>query len=891
MSLAPGTRLGPYEIEAPLGAGGMGEVYRARDTRLDRTVAIKVLPSHLTGDQAFRERFEREARVISSLNHPNICVLHDVGEAGGIGFLVMEYLEGDSLAARLERGPMPVADALRCAIEIAGALDAAHRRGIVHRDLKPGNIMLTKTGAKLLDFGLAKRHALAAAAEHTVTMAITAQGSIAGTFQYMSPEQLEGREADARSDIFAFGATVYEALTGRRAFQGASHASLITAIMSSEPAPVSSLQPLAPSMLDRLVRRCLAKDPDDRWQTACDLRQELVWIQESGSQTGAPAVAGRKPRSGVAWAGAGVLAALVLLAGYLLRREEPVPRPLRLVLNTPEGTTLAAAVRPAISPDGEKILFAATSANQPRLYLYNLTTGETQALAGEALNAFWSFDSRSFLMARGNAFVRMNLGGGSPQPVPIPSYGGGGNLSSLAAYCSWGPAGIVASLGGALHLFQADGTAGRALRTPPANEAGGLSYPTLIPGKRRWVMYNSNLAIGAIASPASVHLLAADGTVDRTLFTADSAATYAAPGYVLYLRGATLMARPFDPASGEMRGEAQPLLEGVMPASTGLGYFSASANGVLVYRPGNAASEARLIWFDRSGKQLSTLGPPGSFTNPALSHDGKRLAVGIQDPGAPSRDIWVFDLERGASSKLTFDPKDDLNPVWSPDDSRIAFSSDRKGKRNLYVKSSAGTGDEELLLESGFNTNVEDWSPDGRTLLFNQAVPGSNNDLWMFSLEKRLPQPILQTRFNEDEARFSPNGKWIAYRSTESSRSEIYVVPSPGSSVLGKWVVSNAGGLEPQWRSDGKEIFYSSLFPGPAKIMAVDIEEKNGAIVAGVPHVLFETQTSLGGRNRWVVTPDGKRFLVIVPVAQKPATTLNVVVNWPSLLRKSNERQ
>jgi serine/threonine protein kinase len=402
MTTSAGSRFGPYEIIAPIGAGGMGEVYRARDTRLDRVVAVKILPPHLSQDAQFRERFEREGRAVSSLNHPNICVLHDIGRQNGVDFLVMEYLEGETLAARLERGPLPVADALRCAIEIAGALDAAHRRSLVHRDIKPGNIMLTRTGAKLLDFGLAKVRASAAIAEHTVTMTpITAEGTIAGTFQYMAPEQLEGREADARSDIFAFGATIYEALTGKRAFAGNSTASIITAIMSWTPAPVSNVQPLAPSSLDRVVSRALAKDPDERWQSARDLRQELVWIQEGGARPYTPVATARKPRFPLAWVLAGVFALAAMVLGFfLLRQPKAAARPIRLSFNVPEGSLLDTGLRPSISPDGEKIAYAASAAGNRVLYLYTLATGRTERVNGvSGGNVYWSPDSRSFLLA------------------------------------------------------------------------------------------------------------------------------------------------------------------------------------------------------------------------------------------------------------------------------------------------------------------------------------------------------------------------------------------------------------------------------------------------------------------------------------------------------------
>jgi Tol biopolymer transport system component len=888
VALTPGTKLGPYQIESPLGAGGMGEVWKARDTRLERTVAIKVLPSALASSPDLRARFEREAKAISTLQHPHICTLYDIGSQDGIDFLVMEHLEGETLAHRLTRGPLSLEQALKTGIEIAGALDQAHRAGIVHRDLKPGNVMLTKAGAKLMDFGLAKAAPPAGepVTANTPTKSLTAltspasplteKGTIVGTFQYMAPEQLEGREADARSDIFAFGATLYEMLTGRRAFQGASQASLIAAIMSADPAPVSSVQPLVNPALDRVVRRCLAKNPDDRWQTARDLWQELVWIQEGGSQA-APAVAGagRKPRALMAWAAAGIFAvAAIVLAALLLRQETPVLRPLRFTVNAPEGSLVGG--RPAISPDGENILFGAVGGQlqQFQIYLHSLATGATRPLAGAegATAAYWSFDSRSFLLFRDGLLARMDVNGGQPQSLQLPFQ---------AAYSSWGPQGIVSAGGGVLRWLQPDGSGVRQLRAPGPKEAGFPTYPSLVPGGK-WLMYNEG------AGPSVVHLMTIDGKMGRTLFTADAPAVYGAPGYILYLRGSVLMARPFDPNAGQLRGDAVPLVEGIA-AGTGsnIGAFSVSEDGVLVYRPGSGAGDAHLVWFDRAGKNLGTVGSAADYSNPVLSPDSSRLAVGIRPAAVQPRDIWVLDLVRGTATKLTFDPKDDLNPVWSPDGSRIAFSSDRRGPRNLYIKSASGTGDEELLLESDHNKNAEDWSRDGRWLVYNEATPGAGNDIWTLSLDTRKPRPFLQTQFNEDEASFSPDGKWIAYRSTESGRSEVYVQPftesAPGA--RGKWVVSNAGGLEPQWRGDGKELFYTSL-DTPARIMAVDIEAKNGAIVAGIPHPLFETRLPTGGRNRWAVTRDGKRFLAIVPIEQKSANTLNVILNWPSLLRR-----
>jgi Tol biopolymer transport system component len=743
----------------------------------------------------------------------------------------------------------------------------------VHRDVKPGNIMLTRSGAKLLDFGLAKMRSMTALADDASTMMISAEGTIAGTLQYMPPEQLEGKESDSRSDLFSFGATAYEALTGKRAFQGSSQASLITAIMSVDPPLVSTLQPRASSTLDRVVSRCMAKDPDDRWQSARDLRQELIWIQEGGPSASAPAPpTKRKPGLALAWIAAAAFAmAGLVMAFSALFQQKPLARPLRFSVNAPEGTVLAG--RPTISPDGEKIVFAAAAAHElPRLHLYSLATGVTQPVVGANFtNDFvaWSPDSRSFLANAGVSLVHLSVTAGPPQKLILPFQ---------ANDPSWGPQGVIASDGSQLQSFQPDGNGIKVLSSPKSGQV--FIYPTLIPGTQAF-LYNEHQPI--VGAPSSVRWALIDGRVERTLFTADSAAIYASPGYILFVRGNTLMARPFDGERGELRSEAVPVVDGVS-AGLNLGLFSTSVNGVLVYMPGNAASKSQLLWFDRAGKQIGTLGGPASYTNPALSPDGRRLAVCIREGGL--RDIWIFDIDRGTSSKLTFDPKDDTNPVWSPDGSRVVFSSDRKGKRDLYVEGSSGTGDEELLLQSELEKNAEDWSRNGRFLLFNQVAPRKPVDIWTWSFDKHEARPFLQSPFTEDQARFSPDGKWIAYRSLESGRSEVYIQPfQNGAAARGKWVISSGGGTEPQWRADGKELFYANPW-SPTRIMAVDIAEKGGAIVAGTPHVLFETRISVGGRNRWVVTPDGKRFLMIIPLEQKPVTSLNVILNWPSLLAK-----
>ena len=865
--LATGTRLGPYEVLSPLGQGGMGEVYRARDTRLDRTVAIKVLPAGRANDPHFRERFEREARAVSSLNHPNICVLHDIGNEGGVAYLIMECLEGESLAARLERGALPMADALRYAIEIASALDAAHRRGVVHRDLKPGNIMLTKTGAKLLDFGLAKMNAVqASAAEHTAAITVTTEGSLVGTFQYMSPEQLEGHEADARSDIFAFGATLHEMLTGKRAFTGPSQASLIGAILRSEP------EGDIPGPLGRMLKMCLAKSPDDRWQSAGDLVHELRWIQQ-GDAAAVEKPPARLSSTAFAWIAAAVCAAAAVAFGIALLRHPPPapPRAVRFDVLPPEGMRLV-TTRPVVSPDGQSVLYAALDGNIFRLYLHNLASGTSRALTGFEgyANAVWSFDSRSLILRAGaTGHMRLDLNGSPPQPLSI-SLG----LNDPA----WGPPGILDAEGHELSLYAADGSGHRVLKRDPA---ANFAYPSWLPDGR-WLLYN----VPATGGANIIHALSADGKDDRTLGRlAGAPAIYASSGYLVFLRAGVLMAQAVDLQRMQLRGAPLPVADHIaVITNTNFGAYSVSNNDVLAFRPGTNLSDTRLVWMDRSGNLVGSVGEPGDYTSPALSPDGTRLAVGRRDPTTQSRDIWIFDLLRNSSTRLTSDPADDLNPTWSPDGTRIAFTSDRRSVRTAFVKNAAGTGDDQMLIDATVATNVEDWSPDGRWIVFNRGIP--SRGLWLLSMETHKAEALLEGDYTLDHARFSPDGRWLAYRSTENGQSEIYVQPfRPGTSAraLLRWKISNGGGDEPQWRGDGKELYFLSP---DLKIMAVDLAEKDGAIVPGLPHPLFAVRVNTPVRNRYLPAPDGKKFLVVQAPEPKPVTSFTVIVNWPALLRK-----
>ena len=889
MPLATNTRLGPYEILGPLGAGGMGEVYRARDTRLDRTVAIKVLPRHVADREELRQRFEREARTVSSLNHPHICALHDIGRQDNIDFLVMEYLEGETLEARLQRGAMPVGEALGIAIQIADALDQAHRQGVIHRDLKPGNIMLTRSGAKLLDFGLAKVLDSQGTASGdltalpTLTKALTSEGMIVGTMQYMPPEQLEGKEADTRTDIFAFGAVVYEMLTGRKAFQGASQASIITALMSADPPPVSTLQPLASPALDRLIRKCLAKSPDDRWQSTGDLLSELKWIAESGSQVGSPAViAGRRrSRERLGWIVASAamvlfLVALVLTAGRL--REKPAkPLAVRFEILPPEKTSFEWFDLPSVSPDGERILFSASAPDvHSLLFVRSLTSSTVTPVTGsqDAYGPFWSPDGRQAgFFARGK-LKKIDLSGGSPQTLCTV-----GN-NSIGA--TWNADGVVVfTQRGRLYRVAASG--GEATPViPPSEGETGQWWPQFLPDGRH-LLYLSQTAR---QDRQGIYVASLDSSDRHRIVSTDNNAVYSPSGHLLFLRGEVLMAQVFDWKKLRLTGEPVPVVEqvalmGVIPGAT----YAVSAAGVLAWRTGFGTANLQMTWLDRAGRKLGTVGDAGDYSNPALSPDDKKVAVGRRDPETKKRDLWVFDLVRGTSTRLTFDPADDLNPVWSPDGKRIAFTSDRKGERNLYEKMADGSGEDELLFESNDGQkNLEDWPADGKFLLYNRQNATMRPNIFALPLSgAKKPIPIVTGPFTKQMSQLSPNSKWVAYCSNESGRQEVYVegFPAGANPGRGKSQVSTAGGAEPRWSGDGKELFYLAA----STLMSVDVKTGGASFEAGIPKPVFELRLSGSGRNHYVVTRDGQRFLVVAPIEQYATAPIHVLVNWTALKR------
>jgi len=880
MSLANGMRLGPYEIVAALGAGGMGEVYKARDTRLGRTVAIKVLPEHLAADPELRQRLEREARAVSTLSHPNICALYDLGHDQGVDFLVMEYLEGESLASRLAKGPLAADELLRIAVQVADALEKAHRSGIIHRDLKPGNIMLTREGAKLLDFGLAKADQVLGGGDATMSptlgQPLTAAGTILGTYQYMAPEQLEGKEVDARTDIYAFGAVLYEMATGRRVFEASSPASLIGAIMHEKPQRASAIRPMTPPALDRVIETCLAKDPDARWQTAHDVKLQLEWIAEGGSAVGlpVPVAARRKSRERLAWAAAALaaVAAAALGVGFVLRAPAE-PRQVRFEIVAPAELTFVDS--PRISPDGRTVAFLATDASgRTAIWLRPLDGLEARPLAGTddpQGRPIWSPDSRHIAFFAGGKLRKVSVEGGPSQSICNAPSGADG---------SWSAAGQILYDGRANDPIRAVAAAGGTPRDvmTPSSEGGPLSvgWPEFLPDGERFVYLELGTSGGL-----RLMLGALDGTAPSPLVEADSRAQYVEPGYLLYVREGTLVAQAFDAGAGRLTGEPRPLADQVDAGSSGQADFSASRDRTLVYRRTRLVAR-RLVWRDRAGRELGAVGELEGFGDLSLSPQGSRLAVDIYDEEGEQRDVWIYDLERGARSRLTFDPGGDWSPLWSPDGLRIAFGSDRSGRSGLFVKDASGAGEEQLLLAADEALAPCDWSNDGRVVALVRLGADTGWDIWALPMDGSGDAfPVVVTPFLDSRPRFSPDGRWIAYESDESGRSEIYVRQFPGPG--GRWQVSTSGGSEPWWSADGREIFY---IDGDENLVSVAVRAAD-VFTADLPEVLFEARvTQRIQRGHYLVASDGERFLTVSPVESQTIPPMTVVLNWDAALSK-----
>jgi eukaryotic-like serine/threonine-protein kinase len=889
MTLASGARLGPYEILAPLGAGGMGEVYKAKDTRLERTVAIKVLPQRLSSSPEVRQRFEREAKTISQLSHSHICALYDVGREGETEYLVMEYLEGETLSERLAKGPLPLEATLRYGQEIADALDKAHRQGIVHRDLKPGNVMLTKSGVKLLDFGLAKAIAppspQASLTALPTQQGLTQEGTILGTFQYMAPEQLEGKEADARTDIFALGATLYEMATGKKAFSGTSQASLISSIMTADPPPISTIQPMSPPALDRVVKTCLAKDPEERWQSAGDVAKELRWISE-GSATGlvTPAVSSRRRfRERMAWSAfaiAGITAA-ILAAALLRQARTRAVRPVRAFITAPEKTTfrfIFAGGPPALSPDGRKLVFsAATSGGRPLLWIRPLESLVAQPLPGteDAGFPFWSPDGRFVGFFAGTKLKKIDVSGGPPVSLcEVPEGGRGG---------SWGRDHTILFSGRYTPVFRVSAAGGQPVsvtRLDQARKDATHRWPLWLPGGRRFLYLASE--VGSESEANAILLASVDGKENRLLLNASSNTAYAS-GHLLFVREHMLMAQPFDEKGARFTGDPFPIAEVEYDALFSRGVFSVSDSGALVYQSGSASRGVELVWYDRAGKNLGSLHEfLRDVSSPArLSPDGKRVAVSISGPRSGAGGIWIYDIERAIKTRLTFDPQDAW-PTWSPDGRRIAFTRRQQDDLRLFVKNSDGSGLEEALAEAHGKDNPTDWSADGKYIAFVRIEPPgkTREDIWILPLSgDRKPFPFAHTEFSEGVARFSPDGKWLAFASNESGNAEVYVAPFPGPG--GKIQISTSGGHVPRWRRDGREIFYVAP---DRKLMAAEVETSPSFRVGKV-RPLFQT----GLQAPWISydpSADGQTFLLADIQSEEVSRLITLVLNWTSELKR-----
>ncbi len=880
MTLAAGARLGPYEIVAPVGAGGMGEVYRARDTRLGRDVAVKVLPAHMSSSAELRQRLEREAKTISQLSHPHICMLHDVGHQDGTDYLVMEFLEGETLADRLGKGALPMDQALRIGIEIAGALDAAHKNGIVHRDLKPGNVMLTKSGVKLLDFGLAKLAVAPPVSSSTATslptalqesQPLTTRGTILGTFQYMAPEQLEGGEADARSDIFSFGCVLYEMLTGQKAFSGKSQASLIGSIMNTDPPPISSIQPTIPPALDRIVKGCLAKEPHDRWHTAHDVMLQLQWIAEGGSQVGlpAPVAARRRSREKLAWgvAAAALLAAAALAVGFIRRAPQPPPLVRFEIVPPPEIATIDV---PRLSPDGRTLAFDATDMEgKARIWIRPLSALAAQPLPGTegGVRPFWSPDSKYVGFVADGALKKIDVAGGPPTKVCDAPGGSDG---------TWSPEGVILFDGtGADPLYRVaavGGTRVAAVKLDAARKETSVGWPQFLPDGKHFLY----LVTGEKSEDNAYWIGSIDSNEKKKLAPAQTLVTYAPPGYLLFVRDRTLVAQPFDAKTLKITGEPVPLAEKIGTDNVGLARFSVSRNGVLAYRTGE--SGGRLLWRDRSGRELDALGDPADYTNPTLSPSGDRVAFNVNDARSNKGDVWIRDLARGITSRFSLGPGNNYRPLWSPDGGMIVFSSDRGGTVDLYEKPTKGSGEEKLLLHSDEPKSAASWTRDGKYIGYASRNEKTVWDLWALpTFGDRKPIPIAVSPFVEMVPMFSPDGRLVAYQSTESGREEIYVQTFPDAG--GKWQVSNGGGSDPSWRSDGKELYYRSP---DQKLMSVEIRA-GGDFQPGVPQALFTIRVRPGNpRNKYAPSLDGQRFLVAAPLGRDAMSPTTIVLNWPA---------
>jgi serine/threonine protein kinase/Tol biopolymer transport system component len=881
-----GTVLGRYEIRSQLGAGGMGEVYRARDEKLNRDVAVKVLPAALSHDGDRLRRFEQEAQAAGALNHPNILAVYDVGTHDGAPYIVSELLEGEELRDQLNTSPLPQRKALDYAQQIAQGLAAAHERGITHRDLKPENLFVTTDGrVKILDFGLAKlrpRRSESVSSEIDTRKQITDPGTVMGTVGYMSPEQVRGHEADHRSDIFSFGSILYEMLSGQRAFRRDTMAETMTAILKEEPPELSETNAKISLPLEKIVRRCLEKKPERRFHSASDLAFAIESIAgtptssgQTETMTALPALRLRT-RERIAWLLAGVLLVAPLALAFLYFRRTPTESSdaVRFFITAPEKSSFsAAAAGVAVSPDGRHLAFVATTADGKRLlWVRSLDALSARALPGteDAINPFWSPDSRSLGFFADGKLKKIEAAGGPTLTLGDAPNGRGG---------TWNRDGVILfTPNTTAPLYRISASGGVASAVTKLDEGArrrqdrSHRWPSFLPDGNHFLYVGVGIRVASLDSPEGKLLPLNPG----------SNAVYA-QGHLLFMRERTLMAQPFDVKRLETTGDAIPIAEQVQVGGGGAkGAFSVSEQGVLTYQTGAAESGSQLTWFDRSGKQTGVLGDLANYASLHFSPDGKRAAVSI---GGRNGDIWLYDVARGLRTRLTFDPEAQHDVIWAPDGNRLVFNSTRKGRLDLYQKGADGSGSEEMLVESDVDKYPNSWSRDGRFVLYSTAfdVPKTKTDLWVLPLSgDRKPFPFLQTEFNETRGQFSPDGSWIAYQSDESGRDEVYVASFPGPG--GKRQISTVGGSFPRWRSDGKEIFYLSP---DNKLMGVEINHQGATLDIGAARVLFDVRPGnpISG-YQYDVTSDGQHFLVNTSLEQKVSSPITVVINWMAGLKK-----
>jgi len=879
MPIAPGTRLGPYEIGVPLGAGGMGEVYRAKDTRLDRTVAIKILPAHLSCDPVRKQRFEREAKTISSLNHPHICVLYDVGHQDGTDYLVMECVEGETLAKRLEKGPLPLEQVLKIGAQIADALDKAHRSGVVHRDLKPGNIMLAATGAKLLDFGLAKPVSPLASGmtltADTPRAAMTEEGTIIGTFQYMSPEQVEGKELDGRSDIFSLGAVLYEMVTGQRAFEGKSQISVTSAILEREPPPTSAAKPLTPPAMDHAIRKCLAKSADERWQSAGDLASELRWISESRAYSGTVPSSASRTRETLAWLVSGILLVALILGALWSRNPTlpaqamhfyaPLPFPARDVALSPNGHTVA-------------VVGYLESARKNAIWIYELGSQRARSLTDTegATYPFWSPDGQSLGFFSDGKLKKVDLSSGSLQIICDAPSGRGG---------TWNKDGVIvftpdAALGKGLYRVSASGGTATQISQPDVNRGeNSHRWPMFMPDGTHFLYmaadFTGRKGVDAI-------FVGALGSKEKQFVVEASAnAAYAPPGYLLFPRGKTLFGQRFDLKRLALTGEATAVLADIQyQGQVKRAVFDVSDTGLLVAQTGEGVALSQLVWYDRKGKELGTAGKPDVYGNVSIAPNGRSVAVDKTDTGSLYNDIWTYDLQRDSAKRLTFGSGFRSMPIWSPDATRLVFTFNRRESgTDLDIKNSDGAQEEKSIVSDDFTKYANDWSRDGKYILYTRG-----EDLCFTTIPELKSGLFLKAVSALRNGQFSFDGKWVAYASNETGKWEIYVTSFPDAH--GKWQVSTGGGEQPRWRGDGTELFYLSL---DGKMMAVPVTV-GATFDTGSSVALFQAtpRQPVSRTDLFVydVSRDGQRFLINTQVKQEQSQPMTVVLNWPAKLNK-----